>query len=211
MKSDKSTQWFVRFDCSKDAGVELANKLNQWIDLKRLLMAHHMGEKKDNPHIHFVLELNSLIQKQSFDTRVKKLISVEKKDQYSSKIWDGADECCSYLYHESDACVIHNKGFSEDELDKYKQLNKSIQKVIAVNNEKASNRAPERAIKYFGTTDPSRREVLEWFLNEIKEGKMYEPGDYQMARYVEEVILKCTASENWDWYVDSRYKKIFRE
>lgn len=210
-KQDKSTKWFVRVDVNRVGGIACAGVMEQWIDLKRLLMAHHMGEKGENPHVHFVIELASEIQKQSFDVRLKKVFTVETRSQYSSKIWDGRDECCSYLFHECDDCIVHNKGFTEDEINRFRALNKSVQNVIAVNKDKASCRAPERAIAHFGTSDPSRREVLEWFLLEIKQGRMYEPGDWQMAKYVEEVVMKCTADDNWSWYVDSRYKKIFRD
>lgn len=211
VKTDKSFKWFVRVDCNKDAGVACAGMMLQWIDMKRLLMIHHMGEKKDNPHVHFVIELTSELQKQSFDTRIKKVFTVEKRSQYSSKVWDGGDEACSYMFHESDAPILHNKGFTEDEINRFRVLNQSVQKVIAVNKDKASCRAPDRAIEHFAGCSPSRREVLEYFVKQIRDGLMYEPGDYQMAKYVEEVVLKLTAQEDIDWYVDSRLKRIFRD
>lgn len=211
VKSDKSYKWFVRVDCNKDAGIACAGIINGWIDLKRLLMVHHMGDKKDNPHVHFIMELSSELQKQSLDTRLKKVFTIEKRSQYSSKVWDGKDECGSYLFHESNDCVVYNKGFTQDELDRFVALNASVQKVITVNNEKASCRAPARAVEYFKGESPSRREVLALFIKWIRDGEMYEPGDFQLARYVEEVVIKTTASEDLDWYVDSRYKRIFRD
>lgn len=210
-KSDKSYKWFVRVDCNKDAGVACAGMMLQWIDMKRLLMLHHMGEKKDNPHVHFVLELSSEIQKQSLDTRVKKIFSIEKRSQYSSKIWDGGDEACSYMFHEPDGPVLHNKGFTEDEIDRFKLHNESVQKVLAINKERASSRLPDRAIEHFNGESPSRREVLDWMLRQIHEGQTYETGNGNLFRYVEEVVNKLTSKMDWDWYVESRYKQIFRD
>lgn len=210
-KADKSCKWFVRVDVSKDGGIACAGMMLQWIDMKRLLMIHHMGEKKDNPHVHFVIELSSELQKQSLDTRMKKVFIVEKKSQYSSKIWDGGDEACGYMFHEPDCVICHNKGFTEDEIARFRILNESVQKVIAVNKEKASCRAPDRAIEHFAGSSPSRREVLEYYVTQIREGLMYEPGDFQMARYIEEVIVKVTAKEDLDWYVDTRLRRIFRD
>lgn len=210
-KADKSFNWFVRVDVDKLGGIACAGIMIQWIDLKRLLMVHHMGEKKDNPHVHFVIELKSELQKQSLDTRLKKVFTIEKRSQYSSKIWNGDDECCSYMFHEPNADILHNQGFTEDEINRFRAINDSVQKVIAINKDKASCRAPERAVAHFADSSPGRREVLEWFLNEIHEGLMYDPGDFRLATYVEEVVNKCTAKADWGWYVDSRYKKIFRE
>lgn len=210
-KSDKSFKWFVRVDVSKEAGIACAGMINSWIDLKRLLMLHHMGEKKDNPHVHFVLELSSEIQKQSFDTRLKKVFTVEKKSQYSSKIWDGGDECCSYMFHELDAPILFNKGFTEVEIDRFRVLNESVQKVVAVNKERASTRLPDRALEHFRDQTPSRYEVLEWMLEQIHDGLVYEPGNGNLGRFVEEVVNKLTPKSEMAWYVQSRYKQIFRD
>lgn len=210
-KSDRSFHWFVRVDVSKEAGIACAGMINSWIDLKRLLMLHHMGEKKDNPHVHFVIELSSEIQKQSFDTRIKKVFTVEKGSQYSSKVWDGKDECCSYMFHELDAPILFNKGFTEDEINRFKLLNESVQKVIEVNKERASTRLPDRALEHFRDQTPSRYEVMEWMCRQVRLGLSYEPGNGNLARFVEEVVNKLTPEENYDWYVQSRYKQIFRD
>lgn len=211
VKTDKSYKWFVRVDVSKDNAITNANTMLSWIDIKRLLMIHHMGDKNDNPHVHFVLELKSELQKQSLDTRLKKVFSIEKRSQYSSKVWDGGDEACSYMFHESNAPILCNKDFTEDEIVRFRVLNESVQKVVEVNKQKASCRAPDRAVEYFKDCSPSRRDVLELFIKWIRDGEMYEPGDFQMARYIEEVIVKTTANDDLNWYVDSRLKRIFRD
>jgi hypothetical protein len=210
-KSDKSYKWFVRADVSKEAGIAIAGIINTWIDLKTLLMASHNGDKGDNPHIHFVMELTSLLQKQAIDTRLKKIIDVNKKSDYSSKVWDGADEACSYLFHEETACILFNKGFTEEDIQKFKTINASFQKVIAVNKEKASNRWPDKAYEHFEGKNPSRYEVLMFFTKAIRRGDMYECGDGNMARYIEEVVLRCTEEEDLEWYVNNRLKRLFRD
>lgn len=211
MKSDKSSLWFARVDGNQDDLTNYCKTMKEWIDCKRVLALYHVGEKKDNPHIHFVIELNSVMQKQSFDARVKTLFKIEKRGQYSTKIWDGADSACGYMFHEPGAPIVCNKNFTEEELVRFRAVNDSFQKVIEINKSKASCRAPDRAIEHFKGESPSRRDVLELFITWIRNGEMYETGDYQMAKYIEEVIIKTTAQEDLSWYVDSRLKRIFRD
>jgi len=110
-----------------------------------------------------------------------------------------------------DTWVKQAKDFTEEELNRFRAVNESVQKVIEINKSKASCRAPDRAIEYFKNESPSRRDVLELFITWIRAGEMYETGDYQMAKYIEEVIIKTTAQEDLSWYVDSRLKRIFRD
>jgi len=169
---------------------------------------YHTGQTKENPHCHIVLELTSELQKQTIDTRLKKLFIIEKKSQYSSKVWDGADSAISYMFHEPNHIVIVNKGFTEEHLAKCKQLNESVQAVIQVNKDRAPGRAVNKVIEYFNGERPTRKDIICKFLEMIREGEMYEPGNFQLEKYMEEVYLKTRTADEWDDYVDERAAKI---
>lgn len=204
----RSTKWFIRIDGNKDDLTERCKDMKGWIDCKRIFGMYHTGETKENPHCHIVLELTSELQKQSLDTRLKKLFKIEKKSQYSSKVWDGERSAVSYMFHEPDANVIVNKDFSEEELDKCKELNASVQRVVAINKDRAPGRAVQRVIDYFGNEVPTRKDIGLRFLNMIREGEIYEPGNFQLEKYIEEVYLKTRPANEWDDYCEERLHKI---
>lgn len=207
----KSFKWFVRVDGNKDDLTNMCKEVKGWIDTKRMLSLYHTGETKENPHIHFVIELTSEIQKQSFDIRIKKVFKIEKKSQYSTKVWDGEQSACSYMFHESPHNIICNKDFTSEELDKFKELNESIQKVVELNKSRAPGRQVDRVVEEFrgDPIKPTRKDIFVKFMEKIRNGEMYEPGDYQITKYVEEAYMKTRGQDEWDDYVDDRYHKLF--
>lgn len=206
----KSTKWFCRVDGQKDFLTEKLKIILGWVDVVRLLAAHHMGDKKENPHIHFVIELNSDIQKQSWDTRFKKVFLPDKKSSWSTKVWDGHASACSYLFHETTADVISSKGFTLAEIDTFKQLNASTQAVMAVNAERGPKRVVERVLLQMGKAQWSRYQIFEKLIELIKAGEMYEPGDFMLKRYVEEIYLKSLPDDGVWGYTQDRFNNIFR-
>lgn len=204
----RSYKWFIRIDGNKEDLVERCKTMLGWIDTAKAYGMYHTGQTKENPHCHIVLELTSELQKQTIDTRLKKLFKIEKKSQYSSKVWDGADSAISYMFHEPDFVVVCNKGFTEEYLTKCKQLNESVQQVIQINKDRAPGRAVNKVIDYFTGEKPTRKDIIRKFLDMIREGEMYEPGNFQLEKYMEEVYLKTRPADEWDDYVDERCSKI---
>lgn len=205
-KSKKSDCWFVRVDGPKEFLEAKLRELSNSIDCLELLGAFHLGEKKDNPHAHFCIRLNTIIQKQSFALRVKKLFSIEKKSQYALEVWDGLRDrgAVSYLFHEEGVVIMVNKGFSEENLDNAQRLNQEVQRVVAVNKQRASGRLVERVLKEFTTFN--KREILIYMLQEIKDGNAYYPGEFRLKQMLEEIQLKlCSNVEAeadrllWKW------------
>jgi len=47
-------------------------------------------------------------------------------------------------------------------------------------------------------------------LTDIKEGVMYEPGDYVLKRYLEEIYLKQLAKPQWERYAALRVRDLVR-
>lgn len=202
---NKSTRWFVRIDGAHEWLRDKMKVVLGWVDLVRVLGCLHVGEKKDNHHAHFVIELSSELQKQSFDVRIKKVFGVSGS-AYSSKSWDGGDGACGYMFHESNDSVFCNKGFSQDDIERFKILNESTQKVIAVNKQKASGRVVDRILAE-ATSDWSKADIARKILDMIREGEVYEPGDFMLKRYIEEIYMKTRTNEQYAEYAEAR---IFR-
>lgn len=185
----KSKCWFVRIDGPHDWHFEKIKEVKQWVDTVRLLGFLHKGEKGDNPHCHFVIEMSSELQKQSFDARIKKLYSVSGTN-YSSKVWDGGDSACSYMFHESDHTMYVCKGFTLDDLEKFRSLNEATQKVVAINKQKASNKLVDKCYEALKDEKFDRVKCLLFMLKEIKAGNNYHPGEFMLKRYVEEIEVR---------------------
>lgn len=206
----RSSMWFVRADGNKSDLTDMCKTLSQCIDVERMLAMYHVGKTKENPHCHFVIKLKSEPQKQSFDVRLKKIFKVDKHTNYSSKVWDGKEAAISYMYHEDDAVVIANKDFSDEELDKCKELNAAVQRVVAVAKSKTPGKAVDKVIEYFGGEGitPTRRDIARQYLNMIRDGEMFEPGNWQMEKLIEEAYLKTRPASEWDDYVEDRIHKL---
>lgn len=192
---EKSKKWFCRVDGTKDFLREKCKQMSGWVDVVSMLAAFHMGERKENPHAHFVVETTSEIQKQSFAIRIKALFAVEKKTQYALAVWDGdrGVGAVSYLFHEDDVEILVNRGFSDGDIERAREANRAVQRVVAVNKEKASNKLAEKAYERFKSDDGfSRVACLAYMLGEIKAGENYHPGEFMLKRYVEEVEVRLT-------------------
>lgn len=210
---ERSKKWFFRVTCPHDHARMVSGKMLEWIDIAHVLVASHVGDKSENPHIHGVITLTSDLQKQSFDVRLKNLYGVKGNGQYSSKVWDGGDGACSYLFHEEGAQIICNRGYTEQDISRFKKLNDDVQKVVAVNQSRASHRHVDKVIQKINESGRqwSRREILEEFVMRIKEGEMYEPGDFMLKRYIEEIMIKQIVEESqMTAYVHDRFYSLYR-
>lgn len=202
MRSDGSEE-FLRQKCG-----ELAT----WIDVKAVLAVYHVGGSKENPHCHAVVETTSEIQKQSWDIRIKKLFGIEKRSQYSTKLWDGKRDAgaSSYMFHEKDAPILVRKAWSDDELAAAKKACEAVQKVVAMNKERSSTKLVDKAVEHFAKANPSRYEILEYMLLECRDGGSYYPGAFMLKKYVEEVQLKLTTKADFRFFVEDMERQLWK-
>lgn len=208
----RSYKWFVRVDGSAESLKEKCKSFSGQIDAVRMLSLFHMGETKENPHCHFVIELSSEIQKQSFDVRLKKTFDIEKRSQFSSKVWDGHESACGYMFHESPHNIICNKGFTSEEISRFIKINEDTQKVVDINKSRAPGRQVDRIVTEFnGEEPPTRYAIFKVVMQKIRDGEMYEPGDFQLPKIVEEIYGKTRDARGWVDYVEDRYRKLFRD
>lgn len=196
MKNTVSTQWFIRVDYPREHVEEKVKQVLQWIDLDKILAVFHNGEKGDNPHFHAIVSLNKELQKQSFDTRIKKLFNTKDR-QYSSKAWDGKAGAGSYLFHENTSDIICKKGYTDDDIKEFKRLNVEVQKVVEINKERGTNKSIQRIMDDL-PENPSKRQIFMKVMNEIREGRMYHPGNYRLPTIIEEIFIKKCPKEEYE-------------
>lgn len=204
-KSVRSKFWFVRVDGPESFLRQKCEDLSRCLDTMAMLSGFHKGHTKENPHCHFVIEISAEIQKQSFDIRIKKLFEIETSrknaSSWSSEPWDGerGAGACSYLYHEKDVVILVNKGFTQVEMDVAKAACEAVQKVVAVNKEKASMKLVDRALEEFSGKVYCRTDILAFMVHACRKGDHYWPGSYMIKKYVEEVEIKLLESEEGVW------------
>lgn len=206
----ESTMWFVRVTKSHDQCYELVNSFVMMRAPVRLLCIGHVGDKTEKEHIHFVIELQKSCQKQSVDVALKKVFGVSGAD-YSSKVWDGKDGALSYMFHDVDYKLVYNKGFTPEDIARYIELHKKVAEVVDINKERGAKRVVDRVVKYYRDqcVIPTRERICGRFLTMIRDGEMYEPGDYGLKKYVEEVLCKVQTDDTWNVYAADRINRLF--
>lgn len=209
----RSDKWFARVTLPHEF-IKQVVRTKLWIDVKRMLVVGHVGEKTEKEHAHFIVEFNSELQKQSVDARFRKLFCVLGAD-YSSKVWDGGMDAGagSYLFHDPRAEIFYVKGISDDEIENFRRCNQQVQQVVEENRKRASGRCVDRVLEVIreSGTQWTRKMIMLRLLRDIRDGKMYEPGDFLIKRYLEEIYEKQLSDEKWIAYADTRANCLIRD
>lgn len=206
----RSHAWFIRVTLSHELLKEKFQTMLSWVDLEKVLFIGHIGNKTEKEHGHMLVLLRSELQKQSLDVRIKSLFCVKGVD-YSSKPWDLSDAAGGYMFHDTQFSLLGNKGFTDEVIERYQQLNKKTQEVIAVNKERGANKNVEAVLEIFKGEKPSRIEIGTEILRRVREGLMYDPGDWKLKSMIEEITMKlCDTEDEFKSYAYSRLNNIFR-
>lgn len=207
-KSAVSSLWFVRVDGDIEVLRPKVLAFASTIDVVNMLSVHHTGQKRENPHIHFVCGMTTSIQKQSFALRVKRVFEVVDRG-YAVDVWDGnrGEGAASYLFHEPVWNILVSKGWSDDEVQEAQRIGQIVSKEVAKAKDKASQKLVERAVKHFDGRNPCKFDITSYMIDEIHRGSAYHPGMFKLKSYIEEVELKLTPQNQLDrlknmWYID---------
>jgi len=189
----KSFKWFIRITAPWEHIKSKMDTIKGWIDYQGMMVGYHHGDKHGAPHAHICLSLKGELQKQSVDTRFKKLFDVSGAT-YSSKIWDGDKKAMSYLYHDPKGQVINDMGLTDQELTELTDLNVEIQKVVQVNKGRASHKVVEYVLTQ-ADQGWSRHDIGSCILRAVAQGEFYDPGDFALERYINEIELKLNKDD----------------
>jgi len=193
-----SSRWFVRIDGQSAYLTQKLNIIQGWVDVSGILATYHIGEKKENPHTHFVLDMTTVLQKQSFDIRLKKVFEIEtaraKANCWSSKPWDGnyGEGAGSYLFHEDlDGPYLVKKGFTDDDVRVFREAAKTVDRVKKMNGEKAAVKLVDAAVVEFnGVEYVTERDVGLFMCRRCIDGSNYYPGSFVLKKFIEEAMLR---------------------
>lgn len=203
-----SHYWFIRITAPWEHIESKLAEMRGWVDFSGMMVGLHHGDKQGAPHGHICLRLKSELQKQSLDKRLKKLFDVAGR-QYTSKVWDNNIKCMSYLYHDKKGKVINHMNLSDEELEQIKSLNDDIQKIVEVNKGRASNKVVQHVLDQ-ANEDWTRWEIGSCILKAVAEGLFYDPGDFALERYINEIELKLNKSDKGrlDEVIASRLNRL---
>lgn len=184
----KSKNWYIRVTGPHEFLRQKLPELQASIGYSGMFVGLHNPDGNDeNPHCHIALKMSIELQKQSLDTRIKKIFAVSGA-QYSSKVWDGDTRALSYMYHEEKAEIINKLGLSDTELDELRRTNTIVQKQVELAKEKASHKILDYALSKCNPA-MSRFEIGEVILRAVMHGLFHHPGPYRLVNYILETEL----------------------
>lgn len=203
----RSKQWFCRITLPHSIITEKISKLSEWIDLVNVLCLLHTGDKTEKEHCHFTITLTSELQKQAFDKRVRLIFDVKGAD-YSSKPWDGESSANSYMFHDPTFSIVLNKGYTSDDITSFITANAQVQKIVAINQSRGPGKIVQSVVQQLQGTLPDKIQIGTILLEKIRDGEMYEPGNYKLAQLIEEIYLKLVPKDQWDAYCQNRISQL---
>jgi len=157
----------------------------------RVLCVHHTGRNGDNPHYHFCLSTD--YKKQALRVYLKGHFDLAKGNKHLSlKDWDGQSKACSYLFHEGTTELI-SKGFSEDEVKKFKESNAVIQAKFVKPNQ-VVDRAVE-ILRQKQSKEQSKQVVFDTLFDIYAESGEWLPNKFQWERMINKVRLDLAIAE----------------
>lgn len=210
LKSTPSTSWFIRIDGEEEHLRPKVLLFAQSLDVVSILCTAHKGQKKENPHIHAVIQMGTSVQKQTYALRIKKHFEVVDRG-YALDIWDGRKAeygAGSYLFHEDNGAPLVSKGWSPAEIQEAQRIAKITNEAVAEAKEKASTKFVEKALKQFEGQHPSQYHIFQYLMQLVANQEMYWPGTFKAKQMVEEVEIKMT--NNIGHLTQIYYNSIFR-
>lgn len=174
----ESAQWFIRITAPHSHNESKLKVLKENIDVKRMAIGFHTGNKTKKEHIHIAIEFIKVVQQQTVNKRIKKLFEVGGAD-YSSKIWDGSHKVLSYLHHDEKGKVeYHNMELTPEQLAEIETTKEVYKDIVQTAKAKASNRIPERILEEIKESGDiwTMRQIIRRILTGVKDNEWYPPG-----------------------------------
>lgn len=210
-----SQDWFIRITQPHEFIKNQLGDIETWPSVTRVLVVSHVGEKTKKQHVHMLLSLNKELQQQSVNVIFKKLFTEARC--LSVKVWDGKTDgqsALSYLWHDKSAEILFNKGFTDIEIEASRVVCSGV--VQEVNKRK--QRAPGHCVsKILDEIIESNRiwneeQICLRILQMVQQGLIYEPGDFMIGRYVNEINSKQAQSpRRWNAWAESRITRILKK
>lgn len=187
-----------------------SNKFNDVFSDERffkILCVPHTGRKGDNPHYHFCISCD--YKKQALRAHLKKHFNLGSGNRHISlKDWDGHSKALSYMFKEGTDPVF-NRGYSDEDVKGFKELNASIQEVIKNNS---PTTIVQECIEHFKDQPDKVGEfaVFKWLMYRLKENGDWIPNKFQMERWILRVQTGVLDGKDYDQWLDHKFQEWFR-
>lgn len=210
-----STNWFIRITQPHEFIKIQLTGIEGWSNLERVLVVSHVGEKTKKQHVHILLTLIKPLQQQSVNVIFKKLFTEPRC--LSIKIWDGnivGESALSYLWHDASAEILFNKSFDDDAIKDSKLVCAGVVEEVNKRKQRAPGHCVSRILDEIIASKVvwSDDRICMRILTMIREGEMYEPGDFLIQRYVNEIESKQPQPHSrWTSWARGRMCKILKK
>lgn len=204
--------YFVRIKIY-DGYHEKVRGLTSVDDYERVLVVQHEGDKTDpSPHFHVVIKTEC--KDKAFRKRMVSLFDSDKGNRHMSiKPSDGKDENYSYCFHEKDDCIVACKGHTQEDIERYKKLNKEVQLVVADAKKKASYRLEEMTLAHFrndNRDNVSMEEVGVIMVTLALANGIYIPYDSHLKSMCMKVCYELSNENHREWFIRQYVNKALR-
>jgi len=165
-------------------------------DYTHLIAVKHTGNKDENPHYHIVIR--TAVKADAFRKRMKVVFNEGRGNGHMSIVpWDGHDYALSYLFHEeADTPLVAIKGLLQEDIDRYKQINKDVQVAVQAAKGRSSHTLADLAYHEFretqinGQYDIWRTRIGEWIVGYALRSGKYMPQPWLLKAMVTQVMYR---------------------
>lgn len=167
----------------------------------RILCIPHSGKKGDNPHYHFAFTCD--YKQQALRVYLKKYFTKGSGNRHLSlKQWDGDTKACSYMFHEGTE-PIFRRGFSDEDIEGFKNLNEGIKKAIRKN---APAQIVQDATDFFQGKDPGHSTIFMWIMKRLRDNGDWLPNKFQMERWIMRIQANLKDDKQYESYLVRLYE-----
>lgn len=160
-------------------------------DYDAFIAVRHKGDKGENPHYHIVIK--TAVKDQAFRVRMKKKFDQGKGNGHMSiKSWDGNIDAISYLFHETEDCIVASKNVSDELIEQAKARNREVQEKVAKAKDRASWKLEDVVYERLVGQEVSEYEIALEIVKTALRSDKYMPNDFllkAMARKIKFRLL----------------------
>lgn len=192
---------------------ERVKLLDVVLDYNKILCVRHTGDKKENNHFHLVIYTQ--VKKKAFRARMVLRFDKGKGNAHMSiKDFDGNEDALSYLFHEEGAPIVLNKGFTPDDIQRFRDRNQKVQEEVLKAKGKASFLLEEEVLVECQKANKgfSPSEIAFKIMRKAFDNKAYLPNDFQLKSMVDKIGFRLCedddAETHFIWHIVNRALKI---
>lgn len=182
------------------------------IDALSALVVKHNPKKGENKHYHMCIICNLKVN--AVRNSLSRYFTKGKGNgHHSVKIWDGNEKALSYLFHDEEYVIIENLGYTNDDIERFKQSCDDIKDDLKVNGTsntlcKAIEKLRQRYPKKYKYDKP---EICHAIWDVQKELGNWFPNKFQLERWIMKIQGDVSENEHdWENVKKQWYNDMFR-